>query len=84
MLDEIGRFEADSLHFLEGIGSTLDSDKLVLAALKKEPVPFHEKIKARRDVIMYDLDEMDRDKIFTDILLLIKDYKSRKQESGRE
>ncbi|MGN1148921.1 MAG: nucleoside-triphosphatase [Lachnospiraceae bacterium] len=68
IMDEVGRFEAAALQFQKEIDRVLDSDRLVLAVLKKEPIPFHEKIKQRTDAILVDLDLQNREEVLQEIL----------------
>ncbi len=60
LLDEIGRFERSSQAFLRTVWSVLDSEKTVIAVLKKEELPHIAAIKARPDTLVIDLDEAGR------------------------
>ncbi len=56
LLDEIGDLEQNSPSFLTEIFEVLDSDKIVIAVLKKEELPYLAQIKARADALLIDLD----------------------------
>lgn len=70
MLDEIGRFERKAQRFISNIHEVLDSEKFVLAVLKKEPIDFIEKIKEREDIILIDLDRMPWEEAYQ----MVEDY----------
>lgn len=72
IMDEVGRFEAAAMQFRKEIDRVLDSDRLVIAVLKKEPIPFHEKIKQRSDVLLFDLDMQDWEEVRQEILERMK------------
>lgn len=59
VLDELGRFEKNCHIFLQCVNELLDSEKIILAVLKKESIPYLEQIKKRRDVLIFDLDTQD-------------------------
>ncbi len=60
LLDEIGRFERCSECFLAAVAAALDSEKTVIAVLKKEELPHIAAIKGRPDTLVIDLDEVSR------------------------
>ncbi|MDO4270595.1 MAG: nucleoside-triphosphatase [Eubacteriales bacterium] len=60
LFDEIGRFEQSSPAFLEAVTAALDSEKTVIAVLKKEEMPHIARFRARRDGLLLDLDEIPR------------------------
>ncbi len=55
VMDELGRFEKDVDDYIETVDKVLDSSKIVIAVLKDEPLDYIHKIKARDDVILFDL-----------------------------
>lgn len=57
LLDEIGRFEKNCPAFLAQIDAVMDSEKTVIAVLKKEPLPHIERLLCREDAFVIDLDE---------------------------
>ncbi len=61
LLDEIGRFERQSPAFLQSLWAALDSDKRVIAVLKKEELAHIAAICARKDTLVVDLDELGRE-----------------------
>ncbi len=60
LLDEIGRFERYSVGFLAAVELALNSEKPVIAVLKKESLPHIDAIKSRRDTLVIDLDDVSR------------------------
>jgi len=71
ILDELGRFERRCTPFLRSVETVLDSDKTVLAVLKKEPIDFIDRIRARADCCVFDLDLLCRDAIFPELAALV-------------
>ena len=59
LLDELGRFEKNCHEFINCVLDLLDSQKIIFAVLKKEPIPYLEQIQKRQDVILFDLDKQD-------------------------
>ena len=73
ILDEIGRFEQSETDFLDTIRAVLDQKcRPVLAAIKKEPIPFILEIMARQDCFHIDIDIMDREKAYQMLLSMFK------------
>ena len=72
ILDEIGRIEKDVTPFTDVIKKALDSDKNVIAVLKKEDIPFINDIKKRSDIYFWDIDLVDREKAFFEISNIIE------------
>lgn len=68
VMDELGRFEKNNLDFIEKITDLLDSKKTVIAVLKAEPIEYLDKIKARKDCIIYDLNQIDTKDVYDDII----------------
>ncbi|NLL93233.1 MAG: hypothetical protein GX225_03680 [Clostridiales bacterium] len=63
VLDELGRGEDASPAFIERINKILDSDATVFVLMKNIPTPLNSEIKKRRDVLLYDMDNMSQDEI---------------------
>lgn len=61
LLDEIGRFEKNSMPFLKALEDTFSSGKQVIAVLKKEELPHIVRIRQRKDIVLLDLDETSRE-----------------------
>lgn len=57
VLDELGRFEKNCDEFINVVNQLLDSQKIILAVLKKEPIAYLDQMKKRNDVILFDLDK---------------------------
>ena len=72
LFDEIGRIERNTSVFISAINKALDSDENVLAVLKKEDIPFINEIKKRKDVKLWDIDLIDREKAFFEIVEYIE------------
>lgn len=58
VLDELGRFEQNSIEFIRYVNQLLDSHHIVFAVLKDEPIPYIEKIKTRQDCLLIDLNQI--------------------------
>lgn len=58
LFDEIGRFERESIPFLHALNLAFESGKQIIAVLKKEKLPHIEKIKRRKDICFFDMDEI--------------------------
>lgn len=63
VLDELGRFEQKCDVFLQEVFQLLDSQKIILAVLKKESIAYIEQIKRRHDVMLFDLDNRNYDDV---------------------
>ena len=63
ILDELGRGEDASPAFIEKILEILDSDATVFILMKNVPTALNSSIKKRRDVLLYDMDNMSQDEI---------------------
>lgn len=61
LMDEIGRFEKNSPAFLQAVQAVLDSDKTVIAVLKKESLPYLDALRKTPGAILIDLDECTRE-----------------------
>ena len=68
ILDELGRGEAASEEFTEKINDVLDSDDTVFVLMKNVNNDVTSSIKKRKDVFLYDLDNMSQDEVYKDIV----------------
>ncbi len=68
ILDELGRGEYTSEAFVSYIRKILDSDAMVFILMKNISNPVTTEIKGRRDVLLYDLDNMSQDEVEMNIL----------------
>lgn len=69
VLDELGRGEYTSEEFVKYINKILDSNHTVFILMKNTPNAVTKEIRKRRDLLIYDLDNMSQD----EVLLNIKD-----------
>lgn len=67
VLDELGRFEQYEVSFLKKVEEVLESQKFVVAVLKKEEIPYIEEMKKRQDCTVIDLDLVDRDLAYEEV-----------------
>lgn len=67
ILDELGRGEDTSEEFTHYINEILDSDNLVFILMKNINNSVTSDIKKRRDVLLYDLDNMSQDEVLLNI-----------------
>lgn len=67
ILDELGRGEDASPAFVNKILEILDSDATVFVLMKNVPTALNSSIKKRRDVLLYDMDNMSQDEIWLNI-----------------
>lgn len=58
LLDEIGRFEKDCPAFLGRVEELLGSEKIVVAVLKQEPLPYLDRWRALPGALLLDLDRI--------------------------
>ncbi|MBQ1193902.1 MAG: hypothetical protein IIX45_07285 [Lachnospiraceae bacterium] len=63
ILDELGRGEDASPEFVKKINEILDSDATVFILMKNVPSDLNSQIRKRRDVLLYDMDNMSQDEI---------------------
>lgn len=63
ILDELGRGEDASPAFVEKINEILDGDSTVFVLIKNVQSDLISTIKKRRDILYYDMDNMDQDEI---------------------
>lgn len=73
ILDEIGCAESNSYKFIDSLNKVLDSDKPVLGVLKKKNCSLINDIKKRDDLLLFEVDENNRDFIYKDIYKIILD-----------
>lgn len=74
IMDELGRFEKEEETFLSYVQEAFDSEKFVLAVLKKEEIPYICQLKDRDDVYVFDLDNLEWKKAFTEIQNLVTSF----------
>ncbi|MDY5576687.1 MAG: nucleoside-triphosphatase [Lachnospiraceae bacterium] len=67
VLDELGRGEYTSEEFANYIYKILDSDALVFILMKNVSNSVTTEIRKRRDVLLYDLDNMSQDEVLANI-----------------
>jgi len=58
LMDELGIMEANIPEFTDAVWQTLDKNIPVIGVIKKKPNPFLDKVRARTDVQIIDLDEL--------------------------
>lgn len=78
ILDEIGRIERDNSEYIGLLNAILSTEKFVFAALKKEDIEFINQIKERKDVVIFDLDEVSFDEAYIEIIKIVKEYLNEK------
>lgn len=74
LMDELGRLEQRAAGFQEAVKEVLDSGRLVLGVLKKEPVPWLETVRNREDIEIFDLDSQSREETFQKLSAVLKKY----------
>jgi nucleoside-triphosphatase len=74
LIDELGRFELKAEIFKKEVFSLLNSDKLVIGVIKAESNIFLDKIRAREDLKIFKLNRDNRDKIYNNLLSVIRNY----------
>lgn len=67
ILDELGRGEDTSEEFISYINKILDSDNLVFILMKNINNSITSEIRKRRNVLIYDLDNMSQDEVLLNI-----------------
>ncbi len=72
ILDELGRGEDKSEAFVQKINEILNSDAMVFVLMKNISTPLNNEIKKRRDVLLYDMDNMSQDEIENNIIDKLK------------
>lgn len=73
ILDEIGCAESNSYKFIDSLNKVLDSNKTVLGVLKKKDCSLINDIKKRDDLLLFEVDENNRDFIYKDIYKSVLD-----------
>lgn len=72
ILDELGRGEYTSKNFVKYIDKVLNSDNMVFILMKNVSNEVTMEIRKRRDVLLYDLDNMSQDEVLLNIEEKIK------------
>ncbi|ACM22832.1 MULTISPECIES: NTPase [Thermotoga] len=72
IIDEIGKMELLSERFKRVVEKAFNSEKDLIATIKKSSDPFVEKIKNKKDVIIFELNERNRDLLLKRILDMLK------------
>lgn len=72
IIDEIGKMECFSTKFIGLVENLLDSDKPVVAVVAMKGGGFPQKVKARHDIVLFELTRKNGDTIFEEILSLIQ------------
>ena len=67
ILDELGRGEAGSPEFMGKIREILDMDVNVFVLMKTVNTSFTSELRKRRDLLIYDLDNMSQDEVYLNI-----------------
>lgn len=75
VMDEIGFFELNCIEFREEIIRALDCSKFVIGVIKKSDNDFLNKIRTRSDVLIFEVNFDNREKLFYDIMNVIKNKK---------
>jgi len=71
VIDEIGKMEEYSRRFCQAVTSVLDSERRVLATIRRNDSPFTAGIKSRPDVGLFTLTVPDRDAMTSELLEII-------------
>ncbi|MDP8227296.1 MAG: NTPase [Candidatus Celaenobacter polaris] len=74
VIDEIGRMEMFSPKFCNMLRTVFDSEKPLLATIKKIDCELTKELKQREDVIIFEVTANNRDTILSKILEAIEDY----------
>ena len=74
VIDEIGRMEMFSPKFCNMLRTVFDSEKPLLATIKKIDCELTKELKQRKDVIIFEVTANNRDTILSKILEAIEDY----------
>ncbi len=72
IIDEIGPMELFSKEFKEIVLNALDSPSHVIATIKSKSSKFIDRVKSRRDIILYNLNEIEMSTVINNILLDVK------------
>ena len=68
VIDEIGRMEMFSQTFCDKLQQVFDSDKPLLATIKKIDCELTKELKAREDVQIFEVTQFNRDTIFDEVM----------------
>lgn len=71
VLDELGLFESEAIHFQELVHSCLDAKTPVLGVLKAKSSPFLDSIRYRNDVTIYNVTLENREELYEIISKMI-------------
>lgn len=82
VMDELGRFERNNDDFIENVNQLLESDKVVIAILKAEPIEYLDKIKARNDCFLYDLNQVAFNQAYDQIMSALKKIIKSEEKNG--
>lgn len=72
IMDELGFFESEAFRFQEMVFTLLSSPKLVFGVIKPIIIPFMDKIRGHKDVILFEITDTNRDRLPNKILKIIK------------
>ncbi|MCD6551396.1 NTPase [Thermotoga sp.] len=72
IIDEIGKMELLSEKFRRAVEEVFNSKKDAVATIKKSSDPFVEKLKNKKDIIIFELNEKNRDRLLKKILDMLK------------
>ena len=72
LVDEIGRMECFSKHFMNAMTALLDSDHLVIATIHRKAGGFVQEVKNRSDVELWQVTRETRDQMIDQVLAWIQ------------
>lgn len=81
ILNEIGFLESKASRFTEEVIKLLDSNKIVIALVKGVSCPYIDSVLARKDIMLFEVNEENRKTMKNDIVELLKDWKVPMAES---
>lgn len=67
IMDELGRLEGQAFLFQQAVERILDGENMTFCVVKKEDVPFLNRIRGRKDVCLLDLDRNVSEKIYEEL-----------------
>ncbi|MGI5958109.1 MAG: nucleoside-triphosphatase [Massiliimalia sp.] len=67
MMDELGKLEQSALEFQEAAYEAIQGDKIILGVIRKDSIPWLEKLRQQIDGTIYDLDTMDSHQVLKQI-----------------
>lgn len=74
VIDEIGPMEIRSPLFRDAVNQALESDLPLLATIFARPLPFTEKIKSRRDVMLIEIRPENRERLVRELAAKFKTH----------